>query len=151
MRKILLFLTLIIGCSTPMIAQQKNAIGLRLGWDIEISYQRFFSEKNRIELDLGFPNYIFNGLLLTGTYHWIFKPSVFPKGLDWYVGPGVQIGFWKDRFNIAAVGQIGMEYNFDIPIQLSIDYRPSLGISIGDPTRFYGGWLGFGLGVRYKF
>lgn len=152
MKKKLLVLALIVVCTTSVVAQQKNAIGLRLGWDLEVSYQRFFSEKNRIELDLGFPGFSFNGVQLTGVYHWVFQPSVFPKGLAWYVGPGLQVGYLGNHFVIAVAGQIGLEYTFEkVPIQLSLDYRPALGVAIGKTTGFYDGWFSGGLGIRYKF
>ena len=39
-----------------------------------------------------------------------------------------------------------MEYTFDFPLQISLDWRPAYSISGGG---FYG--VGFGLGVRYRF
>lgn len=48
---------------------------------------------------------------------------------------------------IFAAGQIGIEYNFDIPLQLSLDTRPELSFAE------YGDDLGIAitLGVPYQF
>ena len=54
-----------------------------------------------------------------------------------------------------AVGHVGVEYNFWFPLQLSVDYRPNLGIVAGgggaagfNTTGLYSGIT---LGVRYLF
>ena len=44
--------------------------------------------------------------------------------------------------------QVGMEYTFPFPLQLSIDFRPNILI----PTRMIGSsWYGFALAARYAF
>ena len=54
-----------------------------------------------------------------------------------------------DTFLIAA-GDIGIEYNFDIPLLISLDFRPEIGF--GDDI-YNNNDLDFdiALGVRYKF
>jgi hypothetical protein len=57
----------------------------------------------------------------------------------------------ESNFMFGFVGQVGLEYNFDFPLQLSADLRPVLGWSDG---KFYGdGVLGFvpSISVRYRF
>lgn len=145
-----------------------NAIGVRLGaggygQGGELSYQRGFGEKNRLELDLGwrFGKYTDNGIgndysqiVISGIYHWVWNIT---EGLNWYVGPGAQLGMWnyksdiyEDGFTIAVGGQIGLEYDFNqhgAPILLSLDSRPMWGF-IGPGNGFgYGG----ALGIRYTF
>ncbi|MFT5215741.1 MAG: hypothetical protein ACI83H_000858 [Glaciecola sp.] len=68
---------------------------------------------------------------------------------NWYVGAG---GGLADKLNtyIFAAGDIGIEYNFDIPLQLSLDFRPE--IDFGDDT-INNDALDFdiALGLRYQF
>ena len=159
MKKIL-FLTLIILSISYYAKAQVNphAIGVRLGGNgdvngIELSYQKGFSELNRLELDLGFGgNSHQSRFYLTGIYHWDWNIT---EGLNWYVGPGAGIGYYSyddssDYLNIAIGGQIGLEYDFnslDAPILLSIDVRPMWDF-VGDNAGL--GW-GAALGVRYTW
>jgi len=151
-----------------------KAIGLRLGSSnfgvgTEISYQHGFSSKNRIELDLGWRSNRHYGVLgLSAIYHWAWNID---GGLNWYIGPGGQIGFYShnasfhhgnghyhdyDDFRESGAvvnigGQIGLEYEFNehgVPLQLSLDARPMWGLF----STYYSG-LGYGgaLGIRYTF
>lgn len=57
---------------------------------------------------------------------------------------------------IAAAGRGGVEYDFWFPLQLSIDYRPALGVAFmdyGKTTKgaFYWQVFDIAVGVRYKF
>lgn len=139
----------------------KNAIGLRLGdndgFGTEISYQRALSENNRLELDLGWrSNNNFDAFRLTGLYHWVW---VLEGNFNWYAGVGggvAQVDYGKDfeeEFNddgetyFYGAGDIGIEYNFDIPLMVSLDFRPEFGFgnSIDDLD------LDIALGIRYQF
>ncbi|MEG1554534.1 MAG: hypothetical protein RRZ64_03600 [Rikenellaceae bacterium] len=122
---------------------EKNAIGLRLGYGVEASYQRTLNNSNRIEADLGFMS---DGFSVAGIYQWVWSIDKV-QGLGWYAGPGVGLGVWDDDFNISIDGQIGLEYGFKIPLSLSIDWRPSINFMRDDAF----GWDGFALGVRYRF
>lgn len=81
---------------------QDRAIGLRLGASnfgsgAEVSYQHGFSDKNRVELDLGLrSNSHYNVLGLSAIYHWKWNID---GGLNWYIGPGGQLGFFSHRNN----------------------------------------------------
>ncbi|QCE43083.1 hypothetical protein [Psychroserpens sp. NJDZ02] len=146
MKKQLLFAFAIFGFATFTYAQDisDNAIGLRLGdsdgFGAEVSYQRALGDNNRLEVDLGWRN---DGFKLAGLYQWVW---VLDGDFNWYAGAGGGIASYNETF-IFAAGDIGIEYNFDIPLQLSLDFRPELGF--GD----YGDDLGFdiGLGIRYRF
>lgn len=163
MKKIII-LTIVIFCTSYSVnAQVKpHAIGLRLGGNgdingVEVSFQKGFSELNRLELDLGFGgNSHHNRFFLAGIYHWDWNIT---EGLNWYVGPGAGIGYYSyddtydnsnDYLNLAIGGQIGMEYDFntlDVPILLSLDVRPMWDF-VGDNAGF--GW-GVALGIRYTW
>ena len=53
-----------------------------------------------------------------------------------------------------VAGHIGIEYDFWFPFQLSLDWRPSLGVGTNGGNLGFnvpGLWGGIQLGVRYKF
>ena len=156
-------MVLIAGFASQATAQEisKNAIGFRIGdndgFGGEISYQTRLSDKNRLELDLGLRNNNYrNAWKLSGIYQWVWNID---GGFNWYAGFGAGIGTWshKDKYYkgdeddgvfINADGNIGIEYNFDFPLLISIDFRPEFGI-IND----YGDDLDFdlALSLRYQF
>ena len=154
MKKVILTLAIVLGTITLTQAQD-NAIGLRLGYGAEISYQKALGS-NRLELDLGLRmNKNSHDFFLTGVYQWVSDLSVLADGFNWYLGLGGSLLYWNgenwtgDNFDVGVVGQIGIEYNFSkFPLQLSLDYRPAIYFLNG-----VNGWYNtcFGLGIRYKF
>lgn len=165
MKKLVLMALCIFGFSLSSQAQSiaENALGLRMGDSdgvgTEISYQRGLSENNRLELDLGWRNgKNYEAFKLTGIYQWVWNLD---GGLNWYAGFGAGIGSvdgddndndgWTDDDNglfINAAGNIGIEYNFDFPLLLSLDFRPEFGV-----INNYTGHDDFdiALGIRYQF
>lgn len=138
---------------------QPRAIGGRIGYGVEFSYQHGLGESNMVQLEVGVPG--FYGLEAACTYDWIdpFNATVpwEEKGeWHWYMGVGgaVQTGFKFDYGFIGAAGRIGIEYDFWFPMQLSIDFRPTLGVAFNSEKAAFGYDLyggGLGIGVRYKF
>lgn len=152
MRRLLLVMAVALGFAAAAVAQPR-AIGGRVGYGVEFSYQHSLGSNNMIQLDAGIPG--FYGLEAAVTYDWIFNIS---GGWNWFVGVGGGLGFFdfKDtRFFLGAAGRIGVEYNFDFPLQLSLDWRPIVGpYFYNDEVRFndHGLWHGgLAFGVRYKF
>lgn len=129
---------------------KKNAIGVRLGWGGEISYQRFLTSDTRLELTSGWGRYGFD---LGGTHQWLWPLSDGNVGFNWYAGGGAQFGAWENKyddrkFGFGILGQIGIEYNLkSAPFVFSVDWRPSF--HLAPKTRF--GWEGFAVGARYRF
>ncbi|MBO4543431.1 MAG: hypothetical protein J5725_09665 [Bacteroidales bacterium] len=163
MKKLLLAITLIVGVSVAAIAQPR-AIGGRLGWNLEFSYQHGFG-KNFLEIDAG-TYALWHGIHAAVVFDWVFaSPNWTPKGTwDWYAGVGGAGGFhWYEgegshdyQYAYAGVaGQIGLSYTFWFPLQLSIDYRPTIGVRFAgheDGVHFHDqGFFDFALGVRYAF
>jgi len=168
MKKIILSAAMLIGLAFSTQAQDisKNALGIRIGdndgFGGEVSYQRGLSKNNRLELDLGWRNSRnIDAIKLVGLYQWVWNIY---GGFNWYAGVGSGIGSWSydgpgdpdpdgGTFLLAA-GDIGIEYNFDeVPIQLSLDFRPEL--YFGDDRDKFDDYDRFGpdvaLGIRYKF
>ncbi|MEP2935400.1 MAG: hypothetical protein ABJM06_06770 [Gilvibacter sp.] len=136
-----------------------HAIGIRTGdndgFGVEISYQYALSQSNRLEADLGLRsgnNY--DGFKLTGLYQWVMPLD---GNFQWYLGAGGGVGAYSfdnvpvgvddsETFFFAA-GNAGIEYNFNIPLLLSIDVRPEFGFGdFNDDFDF-----DLGLGIRYQF
>ncbi|MES2411192.1 MAG: hypothetical protein V4535_07075 [Bacteroidota bacterium] len=168
MKKIILSAFMLIGLAFSAQAQDisKNALGLRIGdndgFGGEISYQRGLGDNNRLELDLGWRNSKnVDAIKLVGLYQWVWNID---GGFNWYAGVGAGIGSWSyngpgdpdpdgGTFLLAA-GDIGIEYNFkEVPIQLSLDFRPEL--YFGDNRSEFDDYDNFGpdiaLGIRYRF
>ncbi len=162
MNKSILFSAILFGFAIGANAQNlsKNAIGLRLGdndgFGGELSYQARLSPKNRLEVDLGIRNNNnINALKLAGLYQWVWQID---KGFNWYAGLGGGLGSWKyDKTNNSSngtfqfvAGDIGAEYNFDIPLQISLDMRPEFYFN---STEYRDNNFGpdIALAIRYKF
>lgn len=149
MKKVFLVLALATGMTMALNAQDvSKTIGLRAGWGGEISYQHPLSSSNRVELDLGL-NFLdgTGGAFLAGIYQWVWDLSTLSPGFNWYAGAGPGVGLYGSNFSVAAMGQIGIEYNFKIPLQLSLDYRPGIFV-VPDVIGTYDGIC---LGIRYRF
>ena len=148
MKKLFIVAAMVLGFALAASAQPR-AIGLRGGYGVEVSYQHTL-DRNFVELDLGL---VGGGFNLAGTYNWtIAKPQWTDRG-DWgvYAGPGAALGL-GGGLSVAAAGQVGLEYTFWFPLQLSLDIRPQLGVAFGqNSAAFYSGGLWPTLGVRYKF
>ena len=156
----LLFLLVTSALSAQEISD--NALGLRLGnsdgFGAEISYQKSLGRFHRLEFNLGWrDSRDFDAFKLGGLYQWVHKLD---GTFNWYYGAGGGLGnvdFDEDYIVdddgglfIFAAGNLGIEYNFDIPLLLSLDFRPELGLF---------GYDGFSdnfdfdvaLGIRYQF
>lgn len=134
-----------------------NTIGLRLGsnkgFGTEISYQMKLNSENRAEFNLGWrtSNNV-SAMKLNGLYQWVWPLE---QGFNWYAGVGGGLGTYSNsNINgssgnfIFAAGDIGIEYNFDFPLQASLDLRPEIGGN-GYFENSYG--TDIALGIRYKF
>lgn len=132
----------------------KNALGLRLGdndgFGGEVSYQRYLHENNRLEFDLGWrdSNNV-EAFKLVGLYQWVMPID---GNFNWFVGAGGGIGSFDagsvDGTFLLAAGDLGIEYNFDFPLLLSLDLRPELGFNNDYSDDLD---LDIALGIRYQF
>lgn len=143
-----------------------HAIGLRLGdsdgFGAEVSYQKSIGRYNRLELDLGWrDSRAYDAFKLAGVYQWV---RTLEGRLQWYYGFGGGLGsvdFGPTFKNnspyepngglfVFAAGDIGIEYNFDFPLLLSLDFRPELGLlGYSDFSNNFN--FDIALGVRYQF
>lgn len=153
---------MLIGLAFASNAQEisKNALGLRLGsndgFGGEISYQRALGSNNRLELDLGFRNSNnVDAFKIVGLYQWVWNIE---GGFNWYAGIGGGVGSYSYDYKGAkdngafflAAGDLGIEYNFDIPLLISLDFRPEF-YSNSDKFRENSFGPDVALGIRYQF
>jgi hypothetical protein len=156
MKRLLYTLIVILFFITGTKAQDYNTcIGLRGGLASGLSVKHFLSETKAIE---GIFDSRWHGFSLTGLYE-IQDRAFNTDRLNWYYGAGGHIGFWDTKYKtlgsntgnytvIGIDGILGLEYNFkEIPINLSVDWKPALNL-VG-----YSGFWGDGgaLSIRYIF
>lgn len=157
MKKTILSFAFLCIATFSMTAQEisQNAIGIRFGDNsglgAEVSYQLKLKETNRLEANLGTrSDSNISSFKLTGIYQWVWDID---NGFNWYAGFGGGIGTWKNKVVdkseavLFGAGNIGIEYNFEIPLLISLDYRPEFGFS-----DIYDGLNSdFALSLRYQF
>ena len=165
MRKALLIVIAFLGLSLAAVAQPK-AIGIRGGlfgsaFNGEISYEHwttlFDNDYDFTEIELG----VFggNGFKASAMYNFTFAQPEFTDRGEWgfYAGPGIVAGYGtgvnkldekKSAPFVGLAAQLGLEYTFWFPLQLSVDFRPTFMIpAYMNRTN----WYGFALSARYVF
>lgn len=161
--KISVFLFVLATCGLSAQSISEHALGLRLGdsdgFGAEISYQKSIARYNRVEIDLGWrDSRNFDAFKLTGIYQWIHQLD---GNFNWYYGVGGGLGSvdFSAGSNgnipdggvfIFGAGDIGIEYNFDIPLLLSLDFRPEIGL-VGYDDFSDNFDFDIALGIRYQF
>ena len=156
MKKLIITLTLVIVMVTAANAQDyNNAIGIRGGLFSGLTLKHFIGDRAALEALL---ETRWSGLGVTGLYE-IHANAFDVDRLNWYYGGGAHIGFYNGSntkwgtantsYSVIGIdGILGIEYNIpDIPINISLDYKPVFNI-IGY-TGFWGD--GGALSIRYIF
>ena len=142
---------------TKSAAQPANALGVRItgewnpNWDYavgaDLSYLYSFSPRTRLETDLGIRLYdydaetkrLYPALLIATCFQWHWPIG---RTTGFYAGPVVQFG--RPNYWFGAGVQTGFDWQFEGPIQLFVDIRPT-----------WSWWSGFNaslsIGLRYAF
>lgn len=181
MRKHIVIIAIIAVTAVCSYAQPR-ADGFRIGTSgFELDYQHNFQKNQFLEgclgVDFGYNANGKAGVKATAIYNFIWaRPAWTEKG-SWalYAGPGITIGGANDSvhlksadgvnitnigtdigFILGICGQVGLEYTFWFPLQLSIDLRPVVGMHANslEGIGFYdNGLLGFApsISARFKF
>ena len=179
MKKILTIITIITAAALSSYAQPR-AMGVRFGTTgLEADYQHDMKKNQFVEgnlgLDFGTLSDGTPGLKATAIYNFIWAHPAWTDRGTWalYAGPGASIGYVHDEvhfkvgkevvsyndggFMLGVCGQVGLEYTFWFPLQLSVDLRPCVGMHINGHEPRVGiydtGFMGFlpSLSVRYRF
>jgi hypothetical protein len=141
---LLFFLFLILFSSIPTIskAQSNWEAGLRFGEAFGIDATIPIAASPRLHPAL----YFGYNLGLATYFDWMFSLSDGPEGLRFYpgVGPEIYIG---DNFDAGIAGNFGVEYIFDFPLTIALDWRP--GFIITDNMNFHSG--NWGISARFRF
>lgn len=146
MKRFLVIAVALVAFATASFAQSR-AIGLRAGYGGELSYQHSFGS-NFGEFDLGWWGN--HSAVFTGAYDFILAGD---GDFNVYLGPAAQLGTWlgdHSGFNLGVGAQFGFEYNFPIPLQISLDWRPMFSLVRPDEVKGFHG-EGVALGIRYRF
>ena len=139
-------------------AAQPRALGVRVGMEYQASYQHTVAERGDfLEIDMGY-QLITTTVNVACAYDFmVAKPKWTQKG-QWgvYVGPALKAGFAGVGYCVSVGAQIGLEYSFEFPLQISIDTRPAVGVAVINRTAsLYGGESTIGavpcLSIRYRF
>lgn len=159
-----LLLTLVILTTSLIANAQMRAVGFGLGSTQTITLQHYVygCDEDFFQLDLGYHVGVpsSGSLRLTGTYNFMIMSPKWTSEGTWnlYAGPGFQIGsgfITSKPFNLGLAVQVGIEYIFDFPLQLSVDLRPAFGLQVtSDRYRFDSdGLMGCipTISARYRF
>ena len=159
---------------------QTRSMGARLGiTGFEASYQHNMHKNQFLEGNIGLDFGVLAdkqpGLKATATYNFIWARPAWTEEGTWaiYAGPGASIGYVHDEvhytvdkevvhyndggFMLGIACQVGVEYTFWFPLQVSVDLRPCVGMHVNaHDTRvglYDSGFLGFvpSISARYKF
>lgn len=171
MKKSLILAAIIAVVCVGSAVAQPRAIGVNLGTGNGLSYQHCIGESNMLDVSVSLPITLIAGqsIGLGGlvTYDWINPfgtaiPWNYEGQWNWYLGIGASAGAYA-LFNpnyytswyAGAAAHVGMEYQFSFPLQLSFDYRPTIGfVDMGNGTvgfGYDGFYTGITIGVRYLF
>lgn len=189
MKKIIAILATMLIAGTVAFAQPRTA-GIRLGYGLDLTYQHSLGQNNMLTADLSLP-WSFNGVGATATYDWInpFNATIpwsYYGNWNWYMGVGGNLGMggnsssrteagitYKNSyfdFSFGAAGRVGVEYEFEFPLTLAVEYTPVLGPAFGSSTEKvyaegtptvtntsstagfgFSGLYRVGIAVRYRF
>ena len=125
----------------------RTALGVKF-YPTGVTIKHFITAKNALE-GLG---YFYNeGARITGLYEIHGNINNAP-GLRWYVGPGAHLGFYNNKYGgataIGVDGVLGLDYKINsAPINLSLDWQPSIEFGSGYGNGFSGNWGG--IAIRY--
>jgi hypothetical protein len=150
--KKLVIATIVILFATNLQAQindYRTAIGVKLYNNGSLTLKHFITDKRAVEVLTTFGN---SNSRITGLWE-RHRTTLLVNNLKWYYGPGAHIEFFNDGKDgrgtrVGVDGVLGLDYKFNkTPINLSIDWQPSLNIGLNGGFNSNTG----GLSVRYTF
>ena len=157
MKKTLVLMVVAILASSTLCAQARALGGRSFYIGEAVSYQHQLTEKTMLEAELGL-SLSSVGVEAVVTHDWLFPITSWQKRgtWNWYVGVGLGAGAYLfSNTTIGVAGRIGIEYNFWLPMQISIDYRPLIGPAWNGVTVSFNGEglvrSAVGLSLRYLF
>lgn len=129
-------------------AQSNWEIGARFGPEIAVDATIPLARSPRLHPAI----YVHQDFALGAYFDWLFALEDGPTGLKFYPGIGPEF-YFENGFDLGVAGDFGVEYSFDFPLTIGLDWRP--GFMLTDGFRFYSNTWGliarfrFGEGVRF--
>ena len=140
-------------------APYKHSIGATLGTTQAVSFKSFPTNHFAIQLDLGTkycyvygtPNFMYEGRLAGGLYGFVGAGGSI--GYNWQPFPYVYYGYHTSVHNGkgGVNGFFGLEYKFNIPLTLQLDFRPGYRCVFNRYGADHIFDWGLNFGVRYTF
>lgn len=138
-----------------------HAIGLHIGGStMDLEYQYHFSQENFLDVTAGLFD-LGDGMSVQGIYNWNFQEwsDWTPNFGTWkaWGGLGAGIGYVDNNDNsgltLGPAATLGFGFTLkDAPVTIGIDYRPWLGLCLGNDSGIVGkGFFNFGLTATYRF
>lgn len=116
-------------------------IGVRFGDEFAIDMTIPLAASPRLH-----PAIYFNRFGVGTYFDWMFALSGGPTGLKFYPGVGPEF-FFEHSFDFHIAGDFGVEYSFDFPLTIGLDWRPGFRVTEGFDFK-YGNW---GFLARFRF
>lgn len=156
MKRLVILFFALFAITTASFAQKgyNQAVGVRGGLVQGITAKKFIGDKTALE---GILFTRWRGAGITGLYELHSWNAFDVDNLNWFYGLGATVGFYdgyyysgtgSNFFGIGIDGIVGLEYNFEeIPINISVDIKPSFNLLGYDDYLGYGG----AFSIRYLF
>jgi len=137
----MMVLTWILG-SVELKAQSNWEIGARFGPDIAIDMTIPLARAPRLHPAI----YVHHDFAVGAYFDWLFAFEGGATGFKLYPGVGPEFYFY-DGFDFGIAGDFGLEYSFDFPLTIGIDWRP--GFMVTEGFEFYNN--NWGIFARFRF
>lgn len=140
--KRLLLISSMLFLVISLSAQANWELGVRFGDDFAFDATIPLAKAPRLHPTV----YVYNGIAIGTYFDWLFAVEGGPHGLKLYPGVGPEI-YLDNDLDLAVAGNFGIEYSFDFPLSIALDWRPR--IMLTDGGNFYAG--NWGLIARFRF
>ena len=119
---VLVALTMLI-CGQEAKSQSNWEAGIRFGNGISLDMTLPIAASPRFH-----PAVYFDRFGVGGYFDWMFALSGGPTGLKFYPGVGPEFIF-QNQFDFNIAGDFGVEYSFDFPLTIGVDWRPHFAVN----------------------
>ena len=141
---------LFVSGSLLVLAFLSQPVAAQSNWEAGVRFGDNFGLDATIPIDLAprlhVATYFAHSFGAGAYFNWMFALNDGPAALKFYPGVGPEV-YFGSTFAIAAAGDFGVEYSFDFPLTVGIDWRPRLQLS--ENSGFNAG--NWGLIARYRF
>ena len=141
MKKLLFVFAFFLIISGSVSAQSNWEAGVRFGNNFALDLTIPLAASPRLHTAVYFDRFGVGGY-----FDWMFALSGGPNGLKFYPGVGPEF-YFGNNFDVAVAGDFGMEYSFDFPLTIGLDWRPRFMVT--NSMKFNSG--NWGLIARFRF